>query len=166
MEITTQVLHNMKTIKFAGWGESMEEKINEKRTKELKMLRKKQKMHMVNHVSYQLIPFLVSVSSFGIYLSQGHKLTPSIAFTTIMMFNIMRGPLNSLPWIISFFIDTFVSMTRIQEFLEQDDIDTKMISSEEENKYQMSLEINNANFAWKTEREEKKKKDEDKKKAK
>lgn len=149
LEITTQVLQNMKTIKFAGWGPSLEKKITAKRNEQLALQRKRQKIDVCNHLTYCLFPFLVSLFSFGVYLMQGNKLTPSIVFTVVMMFEILKRPLNELPWQIVFFIDFFISMGRIEEFLEQDDVSEETIGKSKTDAFKYALEVQSANFTWK-----------------
>ncbi len=39
MEITTQILQNIKTIKFAGWATSLETIVSERRAEQLKLIR-------------------------------------------------------------------------------------------------------------------------------
>lgn len=160
MEITTQVIHSMKTIKMASWERDFEKKIQVKRENQLKLYRKRQKVAVLNHVVSCLMPFLISITSFGMYMYLGNELSPSITYTVVMMFNIMRGPLNSLPWIISQFIETFVSIKRIEEFLLQEDVDRSKIHRLSHDAFSYALAIQNASFAWKMKqgkKEEKKK---------
>ena len=103
------------------------------------------------------MPFLVSTLSFLVFLMQGNTLSPSIVFTVMMMFGIMKGPLNELPWQIVFFIDFFISMGRIEEFLEQDDVDEEMICKRKTDYFQYALELQSAHFSWKLYPEEKEK---------
>ena len=67
-----------------------------------------------------------SDSGDGAFLPSVHGLGtpayPSITFTVLMIFRLMRGPLHEMPQLIVYFIDFFISMGRIQEFLEQDDV--------------------------------------------
>ena len=119
------------------------------------LLRKRQKFEVCNHVTLKLLPILVSLLSFGVYLLQGNKLTPSTVFTVIMIFSILKGPLNELPWQILFFIDFFISIRRIEEFIEQDDVDEAKIEKLETDSFNYALEIQNASFTWKLHQEEK-----------
>ena len=116
-----------KTVKLAGWSDKIEQKIIAKREEQLDLFRQRQGLEIFNHVTFQLMPFLVTSLSFLFFLLQGNSLSPSIVFTVMSVFWIMKHPLNELPGQIIFFIDYFISVGRIEEFLEQDDIEEDIV---------------------------------------
>ena len=44
---------------------------------------------------------MFSVLTFGLYALLGHTLDAATVFTSMALFNILIGPLNSLPWVIN-----------------------------------------------------------------
>lgn len=44
-------------------------------------------------------------------------------FTTLALINILIGPLNALPWVVNGMVEAFVSMQRVNDFLDQDEVD-------------------------------------------
>ena len=54
-----------------------------------------------------------------------------------------------------FFIDFFISIRRIEEFIEQDDVDEGKIEKLETDPFNYALEIQNASFTWKLHQEDK-----------
>ncbi len=86
-----------------------------------------------------MVPAAISISSFGLYLGLGNELTPSITYTVVMMFGMMRGPLFALPWLITFFMETVVSIKRIEDYLLQDDVNTEMISKMPDDPFAFAL---------------------------
>jgi ABC-type multidrug transport system fused ATPase/permease subunit len=68
-------------------------------------------------------PILVTVMSFTSYTKLEHKqLSSSVAFTSMAIFLILRGPLNILPNSITELLETIVSMRRIEAFLNEGEI--------------------------------------------
>jgi len=68
-------------------------------------------------------PILVTVMSFTSYTKLQHKeLTPSVAFTSMGVFIILRGPLNLLPGMITDLLEARVSIRRIEAFLNEGEI--------------------------------------------
>ncbi len=52
-------------------------------------------------------------------------LKPSIAFTALALFNVMRFPLNTLPMIINFVVEGRTALTRLSTYLLADEIDPR-----------------------------------------
>ena len=63
----------------------------------------------------------------GYTLIDGNKLTPQIAFVSLVLFHMMRRSATSLPFMISNAIRSFVSMRRISEFLDSVELDESHI---------------------------------------
>ena len=63
-------------------------------------------------------PILISVATFITYALLGNQLTPSKVFTSLALFNMLISPLNSFPWVINGLVQAWVSLKRIQGFLD------------------------------------------------
>jgi ATP-binding cassette subfamily C (CFTR/MRP) protein 10 len=44
-------------------------------------------------------------------------------FTTLALINILISPLNALPWVVNGMMEAVVSMQRVSDFLQQDEVD-------------------------------------------
>ena len=66
-----------------------------------------------------------------------------------MLFNMLRGPLEQLPGLLNYYAELFVSLKRIEEFLEQEDRDEEVVDwVEKADPFALALEVHNASFAW------------------
>jgi hypothetical protein len=78
-------------------------------------------------------PILVTVVSFTAYTKWEHKeLTPSVAFTAMAVFILLRVPLNLLPDMITEFLEALVSIKRIEAFLNEAEIRKYSIQAKED----------------------------------
>ena len=93
------------------------------------------------------VPVLVSVVSFAVFVAfPENVLTPTIAFTSVSLFAVLRMPLVMLPQVIGQFASSGVSLKRIQDFLlsKESPNDThKPIDPEE-----ASIHVEDASFKW------------------
>jgi ATP-binding cassette subfamily C (CFTR/MRP) protein 1 len=69
------------------------------------------------------IPVIASILSFITYSLTGHVLQPSLIFSSLTIFNLVRMPLMFLPMVIGAFVDGQVSMNRIQEMFLADELE-------------------------------------------
>ena len=69
----------------------------------------------------QLVLMCVCVCVSVVYSAVLHrKLTPSRVFTSLAIFQMLIFPLNAFPWIINGLIEAYVSLKRIENFLESE----------------------------------------------
>jgi ABC-type multidrug transport system fused ATPase/permease subunit len=61
---------------------------------------------------------LFSVLTFGLMALLGQPLTPSVVFTSLALFNVLIAPLNAFPWVINGVVEAFVSINRLEAFLQ------------------------------------------------
>ncbi len=72
----------------------------------------------------------VAVVSFAAYVlsdPRNHVLTPSVAFVSLALFNILRFPLSILSGIIGQAVQWLVSNKRLRAFLADEELDTQMV---------------------------------------
>lgn len=62
------------------------------------------------------------LSSLFCFIITGRTLTPAMGFTSLALFNLLRGPLMMFPEIINFAVRGTISMQRIQCFLDSGDV--------------------------------------------
>lgn len=73
--------------------------------------------------------FQVSLLTFAVFVLTDEKnvLTPQIAFVALNLFNIIRFPLVMLPDLVSNFVETKVSVNRINKFLNSEELDADSV---------------------------------------
>ncbi|KAJ2928555.1 hypothetical protein H1R20_g8545, partial [Candolleomyces eurysporus] len=135
--LMNEILGSIRMLKFMAWERSFEKRVLAIRQRELRF----QKLHYTIEVSifptvpgatWVLIklqtlwnaiwdgsPILVTLVAFWHYaVYRGQPLTPSIAFTSIIVFNEMKFALNALPETFINLLQTFVSLRRIENYLD------------------------------------------------
>ena len=119
---TNEVLQNIRIIKFFAWEHRFSNIVNEKRSAELKALRSKYILWAFAVAVWNTVPVVITFFSFLVYtLVEKKPLYPSIAFTAISLFSILRVPLDQLGDMIAHVQESKVSIDRVEEFLNEDE---------------------------------------------
>lgn len=98
--------------------------------------------------------------TFGGLVVMGQKLTAATTYTSVALLNLLIGPLNSFPWILNGLMEAFVSLRRVQELVNLDDIDLSSYYSPvlanfsiKSNDNPVVLAVKNASFSFDQERD-------------
>jgi ABC-type multidrug transport system fused ATPase/permease subunit len=128
---TNEVLQNIRIIKFFAWEHRFSSIVNDKRAVELKALRAK----------YILWAFAVAV---------WNPLYPSIAFTAISLFSILRVPLDQLGDMIAHVQESKVSIDRVEEFLNEEETEKyeQLCHDNLDEDGKQMIGFKNATFSW------------------
>ncbi|KAH9499738.1 Canalicular multispecific organic anion transporter 1 [Bulinus truncatus] len=129
MKLMSEVLSGIKVLKLYAWEGSFEQKVEEIRREELKIIKKFSCVIAALIFMFNTMPYMVQLTSFGVYIAlsdQGH-LGPSTAFVSLQLFNMMNAPLTF------FHTDTSclgpgVAVTRLARYLNTDDIKPDVIT--------------------------------------
>ena len=117
---TNEVLSNIRIIKYFAWEQRFMGLVNEKRKTELKHLRRRYTWWAVAATVWSGAPVLITFFSFFVYtVIEKRQLVPSIAFTALSLFQILRIPLDQLADMIAHVQESKVSVDRIEEFLNE-----------------------------------------------
>ena len=154
MKLTTETFENIKIIKLYNWESKFEEKILKKRDKEIEVGKKGLKVVIINITLFWFTPILVSITTIGFYQYFNDKISISIILVGLAIFVRLQNPIINLPEIITNFIDTIISMRRIEKYLKENDIENNIIKKCKNNNN--AIEIENAYFTWGIEQNKKK----------
>ncbi|KFA47905.1 hypothetical protein S40293_05168 [Stachybotrys chartarum IBT 40293] len=122
INITNEVLQNIRIIKYFAWEQRFGFMINEKRHAELKALRSRFILWAVAVACWNSVPVLITFSSFLVYTMIEEKpLYPSIAFTAMSLFMLLRVPLDQFGDMLAHVQEAKVSIDRVQEFLDEEE---------------------------------------------
>ncbi|KAG2731322.1 hypothetical protein G9P44_005738 [Scheffersomyces stipitis] len=150
--IINEILVSIKSIKLYAWEKPMLAKLREARNeKELKNLRKIRIVNQCASLVWNLIPFLVSFTSFATFaLTQNIPLTSEIVFPALAILNLLSSPLLQLPATITNIIEGSVAIDRIKTFLTSSEVDESLLNHmphpAKENEVAISIE--NTSFLW------------------
>ncbi|KAK6706629.1 ABC transporter 7 [Fusarium graminearum] len=122
--VTNEVLQNIRIIKYFAWEQRFGRIIDEKRQAELKALRSRFMVWALAVAIWNSVPVLITFFSFLVYTFVEHKpLKPSIAFTAISLFMLLRVPLDQFGDMFAHVQETKVSIDRVEEFLMEEETD-------------------------------------------
>ena len=94
-----------------------------------------------------MTPNLVINATLAGFVFLGHDVTAESVFTVISIFSILQEPIRLIAVVIGFFIETYVSSKRIEEYLLAKEIDTSFIKNEKSNT-PYAIKIQNGYFSW------------------
>lgn len=119
---TNEILQNIRIIKYFAWEQRFGELVSEKRKVELKALRNKYILWTFAASVWFGVPLLITFFSFMLYtVVEKRPLIPSVAFTALSLFGILRYPLDQLADMIAHVQESKVSVDRVEEFLNEDE---------------------------------------------
>ena len=145
-----EILNGMKVLKLYAWEIPFMKRIAEIRDKEVKFLKFSAILAGVINFTFCMSPFLITIATFTSYVlldPENHVLTPSKVFVSVSLFNLLRIPLTLFPWVIKETITMMVSVRRITDFLNADELENDGTS----NQIEVSkdhVKIENATFTW------------------
>lgn len=148
---TNEVLGNIRIIKYFTWEQRFMSLVDEKRGTELKHLRGRYILWASAATVWSGAPILITFLSFLVYTQiEKKELLPSIAFTALSLFQILRIPLDQLADMIAHVQESKVSVDRIEEYLAEPETDKyKQLKDEKSNEDgQPIIGFDNASFSW------------------
>ncbi|CAI4890775.1 BPG_G0034980.mRNA.1.CDS.1 [Saccharomyces cerevisiae] len=116
----SEALNSIRVIKLLAWENLFYQKIINVRDGEIRLLKKKATIFFLNHLIWFFGPTLVSAITFSVFIKfQNQTLTPTIAFTALSLFAILRTPMDQIASTVSLLIQSFISLERIQDYLNE-----------------------------------------------
>ncbi|CDK28703.1 unnamed protein product [Kuraishia capsulata CBS 1993] len=119
-----ETFQSMRIVKFFAWEDKIFDQVVNIRNEELAILFKRCMWWVIASATYFITPSLVTVIGFYCYTQiKGEVLTTPVAFTALSLFTLLRSPLEQFADMLSFVVQSKVSLDRVQEFLEEEDCD-------------------------------------------
>ncbi|CAR25148.1 ATP-binding cassette glutathione S-conjugate transporter YCF1 [Lachancea thermotolerans CBS 6340] len=151
--LISEILNNIKSLKLYAWEEPYRKKLDYVRNeKELKNLRRMGITNACASFQFNVIPFLVSCSTFGVFIwTQDAPLTTDLVFPALTLFNLLAFPLAVIPTAITAFVEASVSITRLQSFLTNEELqrDSVQRKSKVTKKGEVAVNVGaDATFLW------------------
>lgn len=143
-------LQSIRIIKFFTWELKFLQSIMDVRSEELSALKRRCLVSVGGNFLSFLIPTFVTILSFGCYIFiEGRSLTTPVAFTSLSLFNLLRIPLDELAYMLSFVIQSKVSLDRVNDFLlEPETTKYEQISDTRDSDSPFVGFQNDATFSW------------------
>ncbi|KAL4267318.1 ATP-binding cassette transporter C [Pleurotus pulmonarius] len=119
----TEALSVIRMIKLLGWERRMNDRIRSTREEELVWLWKRKVLGLSNVVINFVIPIIVMVASFTVLtVVMKQDLSASIVFSSMTVFDILRGQLHMISNTLTVAIKGKVSLDRVNEFLHKTEL--------------------------------------------
>ena len=130
---TNEVLTNIRIIKYFAWEQRFMANVDEKRQVELKHLWARYLVWATAATIWCGAPVVISLLTFLFYTVVEKKdLIPSVAFTALSLFSLLRIPLDQLADMVAHVQECKVSVDRVEEYLSEPETDKyKQLKGEE-----------------------------------
>ncbi|KAL1948837.1 hypothetical protein VTO73DRAFT_10643 [Trametes versicolor] len=116
--LMNEILGGIRMLKFMAWERSFEARVLKVRERELKYQKLNYIIEVLLNTIWNASPILVTLVSFWHFtVVRGELLTPSIAFTSISVFNELKFALNALPETLIKMLQCAISLRRIEKYL-------------------------------------------------
>nr|GEV25683.1 ABC transporter C family member 3-like [Tanacetum cinerariifolium] len=145
---TSEILRNMRILKFQCWEMKFLSKIIKLRDEEEGALKKYMYTLAMSSFIFWGAPIVVAVVTFATCLFAGIPLESGKVLSVLATLEILEEPIYNLPETISVFFQTKVSLDRIATFLSLNDIDYNAIIKAPQGSSETAIEIINGNFTW------------------
>ena len=146
-----EVLQNIRIIKYFAWEQRFSAIVDEKRRVELQALRNKYILWTFAAGVWFGIPLVIAFFSFMLYTVVEKKpLIPSVAFTALSLFGILRIPLDQLADMIAHVQESKVSVDRIEEFLNEDETEKydQLLQYKQDERGEPVIGFDRATLSW------------------
>ncbi|CAG8789867.1 27695_t:CDS:2, partial [Racocetra persica] len=146
MGVINELLQAIRIIKFFAWEDRFRAKVMNTRENELKEI-KNRLMELVYMTGlWTTVPLLAMLSVFFTYTKLlGNELTAAVAFTALALFNNLGNALAEMPFMITSIIQAQVSISRIEKFLNEPELNRKNPIPSINDPY---IGFKNATFRW------------------
>lgn len=148
---TNEVLTNIRIIKYFAWEQRFLGLVEEKRKTELKFLRNRYIIWALAATIWGGAPVVITFLTFLVYTMVEKKdLVPSVAFTALSLFSLLRIPLDQLADMVAHVQESKVSVDRVEEYLNEPETEkyVQLETGEEDDEGNPVIGFDNATFSW------------------
>ncbi|CAH0555481.1 unnamed protein product [Brassicogethes aeneus] len=148
VKLMNEILSGIKVLKLYAWEPSFENQVIKIRNKEIKVLKQSAYLNAGTSFIWSCAPFLVTLATFVVYIYSDptNTLTTEMCFKALTLFSILRLPMSLLPMFLVYAIETYVSIKRINNFLNAEELDPHNVFHDKDEVDPMVIE--NGTFSW------------------
>jgi len=149
VHLMSELLTAIKLIKFYAWEKPFSQRVSEIRQREANIIYRSIVLKAINYTFVFAAPVVIAIVALAVYqfVTSDVKLTSSVAFTVLSVFNTLRYPLLMMPQAVKSTAGASISLKRITEYLLQTE-NTPLPFNEPQPSNPVSIELKNASFAW------------------
>ncbi|XP_030369087.1 multidrug resistance-associated protein 1-like isoform X1 [Scaptodrosophila lebanonensis] len=148
VKLMNEILSGIKVLKLYAWEPSFEKQVLNIREKEITTLKSSAYLNASSLFIWSCANFLVSLVTFGTYvlIDENNVLDATKTFVSLSLFNILNFELTVLPILIPTLVQIYVSATRVNKFLNSEELDPNNVQHDASKPHPMTIE--NASFSW------------------
>ena len=141
MEVVNEALQGIRQIKFSALEPEWEKKVGDVRERELGAVWTVFMNDTVLIACWITSPILLSAISLAVYAAITGSLAPSVAFVSLGVFKALEMTLSVVPELTTDLLDAWVSIKRIEQYLNSPEVEKISKDSDE-------VSFDNASIAW------------------
>ncbi|KAL6109911.1 abcc6 [Pungitius sinensis] len=150
LKLMNEILSGVKILKFYAWEEAFIRRVGVLRDGELETLKTSQVLHSISLASFNSSSFLIALSVFTAYvmIDDRNHLDAQKIFVSIALINILKTPLSQLPFAMSAAMQAVVSLRRLGNFLNQDELKPDSVERLPRSSDEDAVRIIDGSFSW------------------
>ncbi|KAF3341336.1 ABC transporter C family member 3 [Carex littledalei] len=148
MKAMSEVLRNMRILKFQGWEMKFLQKIINQRKNEASWIKKFVYTNAGVTFLFWGTPTFVAVVTFGTCILLGIPLSSGKVLSALATFRVLQEPIYCLPDTISMIIQIKVSLNRISSFLCLEDLPDNVVHRVPKGSSDVAVEVQSGTFSW------------------
>ena len=150
LRMTTAILFNLKVLKLYSWDDFFFDRLNHLREIELNTIRKIFNFRNSNQTVFWLSPIMTTIVTIGAYEYLNKETQIENIFVSLGVLNSLQEPVRAIAMIYTSFLETLISLKRIQKFMNQENIkEENIITNDEKTKEEdIMIKIENGTFSW------------------
>ncbi|KAI9338538.1 P-loop containing nucleoside triphosphate hydrolase protein [Obelidium mucronatum] len=148
VKTTSEVLNAMKIVKLFAWERSFTARIKDEREVELGFQRRIRLISVIFAMFINVLPTMTNLIIFGLLFAFGTTLTPATVFTALTIVNLIRLPVQYIPFCFQLAWTGMVSFERIAEFLLVPDRKNLPVFHQPDEGNKDAIVMKSSNFSW------------------
>ena len=150
LRMTTAILFNLKVLKLYSWDDFFFDRLNDLREIELNTIRKIFNFRNSNQTVFWLSPIMTTIVTIGAYEYLNKETQIENIFVSLGVLNSLQEPVRAIAMIYTSFLETLISLKRIQKFMNQENIkEENIIKKKKKTKEEdIMIKIENGTFSW------------------
>eukprot|EP00388_Colpodella_angusta_P023167 GDKJ01059170.1.p1 GENE.GDKJ01059170.1~~GDKJ01059170.1.p1 ORF type:complete len:1721 (-),score=424.47 GDKJ01059170.1:509-5671(-) len=148
LKLISELMQGIKIVKLYAWESTFQNRIEKTRAEELAIMWRYRMAKVLSEAPLSVISMLVCVASFGCYIGSGNILDSATAFTSVLVFDLLKFPLFMIPNSIMQVIDARVACNRLQAFLQLPEVEPREFITPDGTPGEVVVEVKHRDFLW------------------